>query len=50
LPAWKQVQSVCRRFDRPTGQFVEPLGEVSFDQMKAAFHEQAEALVTAGLI
>jgi 5-methyltetrahydrofolate--homocysteine methyltransferase len=32
----------------PTGQFVEPLGEVSFDQMKAAFHEQAEALVTAG--
>ena len=32
----------------PTGQFVEPLGEVSFDEMKAAFHEQAEALVTAG--
>ena len=32
----------------PTGQFVEPLGEISFDQMKAAFHEQAEALVTAG--
>jgi 5-methyltetrahydrofolate--homocysteine methyltransferase len=32
----------------PTGQFVEPLGEVSFDQMKAAFHEQAEALITAG--
>ena len=32
----------------PTGQFVEPLGEVSFDRMKAAFHEQAEALVTAG--
>jgi len=32
----------------PTGQFVEPLGEVSFDQMKAAFHEQAEALVAAG--
>ncbi len=32
----------------PTGQFVEPLGEVSFDQMKAAFREQAEALVTAG--
>lgn len=32
----------------PTGQFVEPLGEVSFDQMKDAFHEQAEALVGAG--
>ena len=32
----------------PTGQFVEPLGEIPFDQMKAAFHEQAEALVTAG--
>ncbi|MFA7402470.1 MAG: homocysteine S-methyltransferase family protein [Pelobacteraceae bacterium] len=32
----------------PTGQFVEPLGEVSFDRMKAAFHEQAEALVSAG--
>jgi 5-methyltetrahydrofolate--homocysteine methyltransferase len=32
----------------PTGQFVEPLGEVSFDQMKAAFREQAEALVGAG--
>ena len=32
----------------PTGHFVEPLGEVSFDQMKAAFREQAEALVTAG--
>lgn len=32
----------------PTGQFVEPLGEVSFDQMKTAFREQAEAIVTAG--
>ena len=32
----------------PTGQFVEPLGEVSFDEMKAAFREQAEALVKAG--
>lgn len=32
----------------PTGQFVEPLGEVSFDDMKAAFREQAEALVNAG--
>ncbi len=32
----------------PTGQFVEPLGEVSFDQMKEAFREQAEALVSAG--
>ena len=32
----------------PTGQFVEPLGEVSFDDMKSAFREQAEALVSAG--
>ena len=32
----------------PTGQFVEPLGEVSFDEMRAAFREQAEALVKAG--
>lgn len=32
----------------PTGQFVEPVGEVSFDVMKAAFREQAEALVSAG--
>jgi methionine synthase I (cobalamin-dependent) len=32
----------------PTGQFVEPLGEVAFDEMKAAFREQAEALVNAG--
>lgn len=33
----------------PTGQFVEPVGEVAFDQMKAAFREQAEALVAAGV-
>jgi len=32
----------------PTGQFVEPLGEVSFDTMKDAFREQARALVDAG--
>jgi 5-methyltetrahydrofolate--homocysteine methyltransferase len=32
----------------PTGQFVEPLGEVSFDLMKSVFHEQAQALVAAG--
>ncbi|MSN24677.1 MAG: 5-methyltetrahydrofolate--homocysteine methyltransferase [Geobacter sp.] len=32
----------------PTGQFVEPLGEVSFDAMKDAFREQAQALVSAG--
>ncbi|HEY4744048.1 MAG TPA: homocysteine S-methyltransferase family protein [Desulfuromonadaceae bacterium] len=32
----------------PTGQFVEPLGEVSFDAMKAAFREQAKALIDAG--
>lgn len=32
----------------PTGQFVEPLGEVSFDDMKNAFREQAQVLVSAG--
>ena len=32
----------------PTGQFVEPLGEISFHEMKSAFREQAEALVNAG--
>lgn len=32
----------------PTGQFVEPLGEISFDEMKDAFREQAEALIAAG--
>jgi len=32
----------------PTGQFVEPLGEIPFDGMKAAFREQAAALVEAG--
>lgn len=32
----------------PTGQFVEPVGEVTFDNMKEAFREQAEALVAAG--
>ncbi len=32
----------------PTGQFVEPLGDVSFDKMKDAFREQARALVDAG--
>ena len=32
----------------PTGQFVEPLGEISFDEMKAAFREQAAALIDAG--
>ncbi len=32
----------------PTGQFVEPLGEVPFDEMREAFREQAEALVSAG--
>ena len=26
----------------PTGQFVEPLGEIPFDEMKAAFREQAD--------
>lgn len=32
----------------PTGQFVEPLGEIPFDEMKAAFREQAVALIDAG--
>ena len=32
----------------PTGQFVEPVGEISFDEMKCAFKEQAKALVSAG--
>ncbi|HPX61919.1 MAG TPA: homocysteine S-methyltransferase family protein [Deltaproteobacteria bacterium] len=32
----------------PTGQFVEPVGEIAFDDMKAAFREQAEALIAAG--
>ena len=32
----------------PTGQFVEPLGEVSFYDMKDAFRQQAQALVDAG--
>jgi len=33
----------------PTGQFVEPVGEVSFDDMKAAFRDQAQALISAGV-
>lgn len=32
----------------PTGQFVEPVGDVSFDEMAAIFREQARALVDAG--
>ncbi len=32
----------------PTGQFVEPLGEVSFDEMKNAFRQQAQSLIRAG--
>lgn len=32
----------------PTGQFVEPLGEVTFDAMKDAFRDQAKALIAAG--
>nr|WP_304598744.1 homocysteine S-methyltransferase family protein [Geobacter sp. FeAm09] len=32
----------------PTGQFVEPLGEIPFDEMKGAFREQAAALIDAG--
>ncbi len=33
----------------PTGQFVEPVGEVAFDEMRAAFRDQAEALISAGV-
>ncbi|RNC69164.1 MAG: 5-methyltetrahydrofolate--homocysteine methyltransferase [Desulfuromonadales bacterium] len=32
----------------PTGLFVEPVGNISFDAMAAIFREQAEALVAAG--
>lgn len=32
----------------PTGQFVEPVGEIPFDQMVAVFAEQAQALAAAG--
>ncbi|HML76756.1 homocysteine S-methyltransferase family protein [Geobacter sulfurreducens] len=32
----------------PTGQFVEPVGDVSFDEMAAIFREQAQALINAG--
>lgn len=32
----------------PTGQFVEPVGELTFDQMVAVFAEQAQALADAG--
>ncbi len=32
----------------PTGKFVEPVGDLTFDRMAAQFREQAEALVRAG--
>jgi len=32
----------------PTGKFVEPVGDLSFDEMAAIFREQAEALIDAG--
>lgn len=32
----------------PTGRFVEPIGDLSFDGMTAVFREQAEALIEAG--
>ena len=32
----------------PTGLFVEPVGEVSFDEMAAIFRQQAKALIEAG--
>lgn len=33
----------------PTGRFVEPIGEISVQQMKDVFAEQAEALVSGGV-
>ncbi|HEY6871363.1 MAG TPA: homocysteine S-methyltransferase family protein [Geobacteraceae bacterium] len=33
----------------PTGRFVEPLGDLSFDEMHAIFREQAAALIEAGV-
>lgn len=33
----------------PTGRFVEPIGDLSFDAMAAVFREQAEALIEAGV-
>jgi len=32
----------------PTGLFVEPLGDISFDRMSAVYREQAEILLEAG--
>jgi 5-methyltetrahydrofolate--homocysteine methyltransferase len=32
----------------PTGKFVEPVGDLSFDAMAAIFREQSEALINAG--
>ncbi len=32
----------------PTGKFVEPVGDVTFDEMAKLFHEQAEAVIRAG--
>lgn len=32
----------------PTGRFVEPVGDMTFDAMKSIFHEQAKVLVEAG--
>jgi 5-methyltetrahydrofolate--homocysteine methyltransferase len=32
----------------PTGRFVEPVGDLSFDEMSAIFSEQAKALIEAG--
>ncbi|HJV36873.1 homocysteine S-methyltransferase family protein [Geomonas sp.] len=32
----------------PTGRFVEPVGDVTFDEMAAIFREQAKALIVAG--
>ncbi|SNB47888.1 homocysteine S-methyltransferase family protein [Geobacter sp. DSM 9736] len=32
----------------PTGRFMEPVGDASFDELYEVFHEQAEALIAAG--
>ncbi|KAF1680705.1 homocysteine S-methyltransferase family protein [Veillonella sp. R32] len=33
----------------PTGQFIEPLGQISFDEVYATYYEQALALIEAGV-
>lgn len=33
----------------PTGQFIEPLGQISFDEVYDTYYEQALALIEAGV-